>query len=167
MDARLLRFAEVLFRGDVAAVAAARDALAQPAAFVARHADDLGYFRPEPGWSPGPWPLLLDVAQLVGWVWAVDWREASDEVVAAVRELVPAGPITVDWDGLASAHAEAETRTFLRILARAVAPAGEVLVSLDRGSDSYPLALLPLGSLAEATRLAAEVGGRVDTLDTE
>ena len=161
MDDRLLRFAEVLFRGDAAAVASTRDALADPAGFVARFAADLGYVRLEPGWSPEPWPLLLDLAQLRGWVWAVDWHEAADEVAAAVGGLAPAAALAVDWGGLASAHAEADTRAFLGVLSRAVAPAGEVLVSLDRGSDDYPLALLPADSLAEARWLAAAVGGRV------
>ncbi len=167
MDDRLLRFAELLFRSDTAAVAATRAALADPAGFVARHAADLGYVRPEPGWSPEPWPLLLDLAQFHGWVWRVDWREAADEVAAAVGGLAPAGPLAVDWAGLAAAHSEADTLAFLEVLARAVAPAGEALVCLDCGSDSYPLALLRAGSLAEAGRLAAAVGGRVDALDAE
>jgi hypothetical protein len=46
-------------------------------------------------------------------------------------------------------------------------PAGERLVRLDDGSDSYPLALLPSASLAEAEQLAADLGGRVDALDAE
>ena len=167
MDDRVLRFAEVLFRGDAAAVAATRDALADPAEFIARHAADLGYVRPKPGWHPEPWPLLLGLAQLRGWVWDVDCREAADEVAAAVGGLTPAALLAVDWAGLVAAHPEADTETFLGVLARAVAPAGEALVCLDRGSDSYPLALLPVGSLAEAGRLAAAVGGRVDALDAE
>jgi hypothetical protein len=166
MDERLLRFAELLFRGDPAAATAARDALAQPAAFVAQHGRDLGYVRPKPDWAPAPWPLLLNVAELRGFVRVVDWRAGSDEVAASVADLAPAAGLSVDLDGLAVANAEAETREFLRVLARAV-PAGERLVSLDNGSDSYTLALLPVASLAEAERLAVEIGGRVDALDAE
>lgn len=164
MGDRILRFAELLFRGDSDSVAAARDALADPAGFVARHAADLGYVRPQPGWRPTPWPLLLDLAQLRGWVREVDWKEAPDEVAAAVGGLAPAARLGIDWGGLADAHPGTETEAFLGVLARAVAPAGEALVCLDRGSDSYPLALLPAGSLGEAGRLAAAVGGRVGAL---
>ena len=162
MNERFMQFAEVLFRGNVDAVAAARDAIERPAAFIERHAADLGYVRPKPGWMPDPWNLLLDVATVRGWVWEIDWRTASDEVVAVVRGLPPAASLNVDWDRLADTHADADTETFLALLARAVAQVGEALVCLDRGSDSYPLALLVPNSLAEARRLAAEIGGRVN-----
>lgn len=164
MDERLLRFAELLFRGDPVAMAACRDAFAHPTAFIAQHGRDLGYVRPKPGWLPVPWPLLLNVAELHGFVRVVDWRAGADEVAASITDLVPAASLPVDWDGLAAAHVKVETREFLRMLAQAV-PAEERLVSLDNGSDSYPLALFPAASLAEAGRLAKEVGGRVDMLD--
>lgn len=167
MNERVLSFAEVLFRGSTDAAAAARTAIEQPAAFIARHAGDLGYVRRKPGWVPEPWALLLDVAEVLGWVGDIDWQTASDEVVAVVRGLPPAASLAVDWDVLASAHADAETRTFLGILARATAQAGEALVCLDRGSDSFTLALLLPGSLAQAGRLALEIGGRVDEFDAE
>jgi hypothetical protein len=166
MDDRLLRFASLLFRDNPAAMATMRDAAAQRAAFIAQHASDLGYVRPKPGWAPGPWSLLLDVAQVSGWVRIVDCREASNEVAASVAAVRPAAAIPVDWKGLAAAHVETETREFLRLLAQAM-PAGERLVRLDDGSDSYPLALLPSASLAEAEQLAADLCGRVDALDAE
>ena len=164
MDTRLLKFAEVLFRGDATAIAAARAALDEPADFIARHANDLGYIRPKSGWAPEPWPLLLDVAQIQGWLWEVDWKADPHEVAEAVRGLAPADALEVEWSGLATAHTEAETLAFLSTLATLLASQGESLVCLDRGSDSYPLALLPAGSLAEAMRMASEVGGRVDLL---
>src|SRR4051794_6277992 len=110
MDERLVRFAELLFRGNPGAVAAAREAIAQPAAFIAQHGRELGYIRPKPGWAPDHWSLLLDVAKLRGWVRVVDWREASDEVAASVAALAPAAAIPVDWDGLAAGHGETVTR---------------------------------------------------------
>jgi hypothetical protein len=115
---------------------------------------------------PEPWELLLDVAKLRGWVRVADWREASDEVAASVAALVPAANLSIDWDGLAEAHEIIETRDFLRVLARSM-PAGERLVSLDDGSDSYPLALLPAATLAEAQALPPSLGGRVDLLDAD
>jgi hypothetical protein len=166
MDERVLRFAELLFRGDVAKIALAREALAQPAAFIAQHASDLGYIRPKPGWAPSPWQLLLDIAEVNGWVRVVDWRADAEEVVASVRALVPGRDFSVDWEELVESHGKEETRGFLRAVAQAM-PAGERLVCLDNGSDSYPLALLPTASLAQAQQSALEIGGRVESLEEE
>jgi hypothetical protein len=166
MDERFLRFAELLFRGDASAVAAAREALSQPTAFIAQYASDLGYGRVNSDWAPAPWQLLLDIAEVNGWVRVVDWRADAEEVMASVAALVPASALSIDWEELAAEHGEADTRGFLRAVAQAM-PAGERLVCLDNGSDSYPLALLPTASLAQAQRSALEIGGRVESLEEE
>src|SRR5262249_39101372 len=117
-------------------------------------------------WVGNAWDLLLDFAQVHGWVWDVDWKESPEEIIAVVRSLDPAKRFSFDWAGLCSAHQDSETRDFLGVLARSLRPAGEVLVALDRGSDSYPLALLPSGQVAAARQLASDIGlGKIEAMD--
>lgn len=158
-----IEFATVLFRGDEAALNVVRSALTEPAEFVRVNATELGYVRPTPGWYPDKWSLVLDVAGLRGWVFEVDWRADVDEVTEAVRDLIPARALSFDWDAFAASN-EDETREYLRALARALEPLGERLVSLDRGSDSYYLALITPATVSEARRLVAEIGFRVEDL---
>ncbi len=170
MNSSAVQFAAILFRGDTALMEGAREALAQPAAFHARYGSELGYVRSrrDTPYVPDEWTVLRDFAQLHNWVWVVDWKEAADEVTAAVKSLVPAQPLAVDWVKTEEAGdlLELDTEKYLQLLARTIRPTGERLVSLDDGSDSYSLALIPATDLAQAMQLAVAIGkGKVAPLD--
>jgi hypothetical protein len=164
MEQCIVQFATLLFHDDVESVVAVVRAVNDPESFMKDHGTQLGYvFRPNrtiPKFQP--WEVLIDVARLRNWVGEFDWKASPDEIITGVYAIRPAAHFPIDWDAIESG-AEMETDKFLPFMGDRVREAGACLVSLDRGSDSYPLTVFGAGVVLEAQRLAAQIGdGRVD-----
>src|SRR5262249_14968544 len=63
-----------------------------------------------------------------------------DQIAEGVRELVPARSLTINWEKLAATDTDVEIEQFFADLASQAKKGKEVLVILDKASDSYPLA---------------------------
>jgi anti-anti-sigma factor len=157
-NADVMEFGELLYRSDKEALASLQSALADWEDFYERHGDDIGVDLDclQEVWQEdaNPWEILIDVGRLHRWVFEADWKEFLDEVVAGVKQLVPAAGLEVPWDRLAATDPETDVEDFLPMIAAALRPHGEALVFLDKGSDSYPLALIKVAQVKKAKRLA-------------
>jgi hypothetical protein len=165
MDESIAAFARLLYRSDDRALADLKRALADWVLFYQQHGQNIDVdvdYLVKHSWKDGadPWGILIDVGILHKWVFEADWREFADEIASGLRELVPARPLVIDWRAVGEDDTKAET-VFASVSSQARL-AGEILVILDKASDSYPLAFLSVGSVAEAQRLAELIGrGRV------
>jgi hypothetical protein len=102
--------------------------------------------------------VLIDVGILHHFVFEADHGEFVDEIVSGISELVPAKTIIIDWEALAEMDDDEEIEKVFAKLAKKAKKSDEVLVILDKGSDSFPLAFLPSKLVAQAQKLAATAG---------
>ncbi len=161
MDVTIEALARLLYRNDPSALADLQAALSDWLPFYRKYGTNIGvdmrYLEKHFGVSgANPWEVLLDVGILHQWVFEADWREFADEIVNGLRALRPAQSLAVDWEKVAENDPEAEA--LFRAVQSEVRPLGETLVILDKASDSYPLAFLPVGVVAEAQQLAGLLG---------
>jgi hypothetical protein len=151
----------VLFRNDEEALASLRSALNDWLPFYQQHAKALGVDLAwlKKTWVDGadPWEILLDIGQLHQWVFEVDWRESYEDIVAGIQELKPATDLQVNWEQLADIDPESELNSFMQALGSALQLQGEILVILDKESDSFPFTLIQEQDLVEVQRLSEEV----------
>src|SRR5437016_1185574 len=121
-------FGTLLYRGDQAALADLRAALADWLPFYRQHAEAMGvdvrYLKQV--WRAGaqPWEVILNVGGLHHWVFEADWREPFDEIVEGVRDLVPVGALAVDWDSLGMSDPETPIEEFFGELSAALGQHG-------------------------------------------
>jgi hypothetical protein len=162
MDENVERLGQLLFRGDRQALDDLRSALGNWLPFYQKHGQSIGVDVPwlKKIWSDGPrpWDVLIDIGVLHRFVFEADHAEFFDQIVAGVSELGPAKSLKIDWETLAATDAEVEIDEFFAALASQAKQGNEVLVILDKGSDSYPLAFLPPDSVAKAQKLVGLVG---------
>lgn len=163
MDENVEHFGQLLFRNDRGAVDDLRSALSDWLPFYEQHGRDIGVDVPwlKKLWAKGPWPwdVLIDIGVLHKYIFEADHSEFIDEVSSAVSQLVPAKTLQVNWTELAAKHANGEIEALFADLAVRAKTSNEVLVILDKGSDSYPLAFLSQDSVARAQELAKLIGG--------
>jgi len=156
-----LDFAAILYRGDKKALASLESALKDWRAFYGMHAKEIGvdFDWLEKSWEngPNPWEVLIDVGVLHHWVLEADHAEFLDEIVAGLKALEPAKTVPMPWDELAKTEPETEIEEFLAEVSAKLRPNNEVLVILDKGSDSYPLAMIRLDALEKVKRLAEQI----------
>lgn len=161
MDRNLKSFARRLLRGDKAALADLEDALVDWRPFYRQHAGAIGadFEFQKQVWEDGvdPWELLIDVASLHHWLVEADCREFYDEIIKGIRGLNPCKPLAIDWAGLEKANADTPMNVFLQNLASTLQAHQEVLVVLDKGSDSFPYALIREKDLAQAKEWASKL----------
>ncbi|VVJ17999.1 Uncharacterised protein [Amycolatopsis camponoti] len=150
-----------------ARAAAAHD---DPAAYLLEHADrldDRGIDEPFPGL---PWIALVDALADHGLLAEVDWKEASGEIAARLRELRSAPRTDELWTSLG--ESDLPTYEFLEAAGDRLAGTGTALAVLDIESDCYPLVLVPsaraddLVALAAAAGFAAAALGRSGAVET-
>jgi hypothetical protein len=165
VDRNLEAFARLLYRGNEAALRDLDAALADWKAFYGRHAEEIGVDLPylKEVWEDGamPWDVVIDIGDLHRFLFEADGGEFFEEIVAGLRELVPGRPLKIDWDTLAATDIDTEIEEFFSSVQ---AQSGdEVLVIVDKASDSYPLAFLPRSDVARAQQLAKPFGeGRLE-----
>jgi hypothetical protein len=162
MDENVERFGQLLFRDDYGALVDLRSALADWLPFYEKHGRNIGVDVPwlKKIWKDGarPWDVLIDVGVLHKYVFEADHAEFFDQIVEGVRELVTAKPLKMDWEAFAATDADVEIEKFFADLASQAKKGKEILVILDKASDSYPLAFLPQDSVASAQKLAGLIG---------
>jgi hypothetical protein len=162
MDPKVEDFARLLYRNDKAALSDLRSATNDWLAFYKVHARTIGVDLDDlkEDWEDGPepWELIIDVAILHHWLFESDGREFYDEIISGVRELAPCQSLPIDWDRLSETDLETPINTFLHDTAAALYTHGEILVLLDKASDSLPLALLREEHLAQAKTAVKDLG---------
>ena len=162
MNRNLKAFARRLLRDDDAALADLEAALKDWLPFYGKHAGAIGtdVASLKQVWEdgPDPWEVLIDVATLHHWLVEADWREFYDQIISGIRELVPCKNLAIDWAGIEKANAETPTNVFLQNLASALEAHKEILVVLDKRSDSFPYALLREKDLAQAKVSVEKLG---------
>lgn len=156
-----LDLATILYRGDKKALASLESALKDWRAFYSIHAKAIGV---DFDWlkkiwenEANPWEILIDIGVLHHWVFEADHAEFFDEIVAGLMALEPAKTVPMPWDELAKTEPETEIEEFFAEVAAKLRPHKEALVILDKGSDSYPLAMIRLDALKKAKRLAEQL----------
>jgi anti-anti-sigma regulatory factor len=154
-------FATILYRGDKNALASLESALKDWRAFYGQHAKEIGV---DFDWlkqiwedKANPWEVLIDVGCLHNWVFEADHAECFDEIVAGLRTLQPVKSVSLPWDELAKTEPETDIEEFFAEVSAKLRPHKEALVILDKGSDSYPLAMIRLDALKKAKRLADQL----------
>jgi anti-anti-sigma regulatory factor len=156
-----LDFATILYRGDKNALRSLESALKDWKAFYGIHAKEIGV---DFDWlkkiwenEANPWEVLIDVGVLHHWVFEADHAEFFDEIVAGLRALEPVKLVSMPWDELAKTEPATEIEDFFAEVSARLRPHDEALVILDKGSDSYPLAMIRLDALKKAKRLAKQL----------
>jgi hypothetical protein len=162
MDDNVERFGQLLFRNDRRALDDLRSALADWLPFYEKHGRKIGVDVPwlKKIWEDGPrpWDVLIDIGVFHKYVFEADHAEFFDQIAEGVRELVTAKQLKIDWEALAATDADVEIEKFFALLASQAKTGEEILVILDKASDSYPLAFLPQDSVASAQKLAGLIG---------
>ncbi len=153
----LASLAALLAPGEPAVALQVLAAHDDPVGYVRAHADRLMDRGIDDPTSDLAWIALLDALTDVGRLAEVDWKEQGEDVARQLRAL-RSSPGDAAWTWLGSADMEASTETFLHIVAAGLRAGGTELVILDMGSDSYPLALVPAGQLAQVLGLSSVAG---------
>lgn len=157
----VLDLAAILYRGDKKALASLEIALKDWRTFYGSHAKEIGvdfdWLKETWGNEANPWEVMIDVGCLHHWVCEVDHAEFFDEIVAGLRELEPAKTLAMPWEELAKTEPEIEIEEFFGQVSAKLRPHKEALVILNKGSDSYPLALIRLDGLKKAKRLTEQL----------
>lgn len=168
----LLALAELLAPGHVGTRRAVTLAVDKPAAYQQKYADDLEDRNADDD-PVDPW-LTLDAAltdEAVELARPIDWKESADEIEASLRGVVGRqrklrkdprfDPAKVFGFYDPDAHLRTKTIDFIAQCGRALSAHGLAVVSLDIGSDSYELTVIPWADVARAQVLARQAGGGI------
>jgi hypothetical protein len=163
MNDNLIEFAKLLFRNDQAAIAIFGKACSDGLDFYENHGNEIGvdirYIRKLWNDNTYPrhillWDLLIDVGILFHCVCEVDYREYYDQIVEGIKALKPAQGLQIAWTEIAETDPDTPINGFIQDLAAKLRVYGEVLVVLDKQSDSFPFALLSEVNLNDAKNIA-------------
>ncbi len=171
-SAPLLLLAELLAPGHAKTAARCSLALSDPDKYKQKFLEDLEDRNAED--DPVD-PFLALVMALtddaVGLASDVDWKDAAEEVQAAIESAIDAQKklrkdATFDAKKAFAfydedAHLKTKTDPFIALSGRALSAHGLALIELDIASDSHELTVIRLADVGEAKALAKKAGGAI------
>jgi hypothetical protein len=161
MDEAIRTFANILYGQHPTASADLTDAVADWQAFYEANSDsldvDINWLKKCWGDDPQQWDVMLDIGHMHRVVFEADHSEFYDQIVEGLQELSGSESLDIDWQSLADTDPDTPINTFMHNVAGAFAAHGRTLIILDKGSDSFPFAVLDAESLPEAVRLAEAI----------